>query len=110
MADTGAEGDASSASGLPSSVRSRIRPGGWQVSVTRPDRRVLLFEVRLSEYREFFLVAVGEKSIAITSLDPSDTTHLEPQCFVFARPYGWDDDLEGDEALLQVWQAVGVQR
>lgn len=95
---------------LPGAVRRRFRPGAWQVSVTRPDRRVMLFEVRLSEYREFFLVAVGEKSIAITSLDPSDQTHLEPQSFVFAKPYGWDDDLEGDEALLQVWQAVGVQR
>jgi hypothetical protein len=100
----------SGGSTLPSAVRGRFRPGAWQVTVTRPDRRVTLFEVRLSEYREFFLVAVGEKSIAITSLDPSDATHLEPQCFVFAKPYGWDDDLEGEEALLQVWQAVGVQR
>lgn len=95
---------------VPSAVRGRFRPGAWQVTVTRPDRRVMLFEVRLSDYREFFLVAVGDKSIAITSLDPSDTTHLEPQSFVFAKPYGWDDELEGDEALLQVWQAVGVQR
>ncbi|MGY1813259.1 hypothetical protein [Blastococcus sp. SYSU D00820] len=95
---------------LPAALRTRPRAGAWKVELTRPDRRVMLFDVRLSEYREFFLVAVGDKSVAITSLDPSDETHLEPQCFVFAKPYGWDDDLDGDEALLQVWQAVGVQR
>lgn len=95
---------------LPGVLRSRSRPGAWRVTVTRPDRRVMLFEVRLSEYREFFLVAVGNKSVAITSLDPGDESHGEPQSFVFAKPYGWDDELDGDEALLQVWQAVGVQR
>ncbi len=91
-------------------MRRRPRPGAWQVTLTRPDPRAMLFEVRLSEYREFFFVAVGEKSIAITTFDPSDETYLEPQCFVFTKPYGWDEDLDGEEALLQVWQAVGVQR
>jgi hypothetical protein len=86
------------------------REGGWRVTTTRPDPRVVLFEVRLSDYHEYFFVAEGDKTIAITMFDTSDETHLEPQVFVFVKPYGWDNTLEGDEALLQVWQAVGVQR
>ena len=92
------------------SLRGDVREGGWKVQTTRPHERVILFEVGLSDYHEFFFVAVGDKSVSITSFDPSDETHLEPQTFVFAKPYGWDTALDGDEALLQVWQAVGVQR
>lgn len=86
------------------------RPGHWQVVTTRPERGVVLFEVRLSDYHEYFFVAEGDKSISITMFDPSDETHREPQVFVFAKPYGWDLSLDDDDALLQVWQAVGVQR
>jgi hypothetical protein len=93
---------------VPEALSGRV--GGWDVRTTRPDPRVMLFDVSLSEYREFFFVAVGEKSVSITSFDVSDETHLEPQTFVFAKPYGWDTELEGDEALLQLWQAIGVQR
>lgn len=93
---------------LPEALSSRA--GGWQVRTTRPDPRVTLFDVSLSGYREFFFVAVGEKSLSVTSFDVTDETHLEPQTFVFAKPYGWDTELEGDEALLQLWQAIGVQR
>jgi hypothetical protein len=83
---------------------------GWEVSVTRPDPRVALFEVRLSDYHEYFFVTVGEKSVSITMFDPSDETHLEPQVFTFAKPYGWDLDGDDDDVLLQIWQSVGVQR
>jgi hypothetical protein len=86
------------------------RAGGWQVSVTRPDPRITLFEVTISDYREFFFVAVGEQSVSITMYDTSDDNYREPQSFTFAKPYGWRSDLPDDEALLQVWQAVGVQR
>jgi hypothetical protein len=84
--------------------------GGWQVTTTRPDPRVTLFDVGLSGYREFFFVAVGERSVSITMYDTSDDTYPEPQIFTFAKPYGWLMDLTDEEALLQVWQAVGVQR
>lgn len=85
------------------------RLSSWAVVVTRPHPRMMLFEVRLSDYREFFSVAEGEQSLAITMLEP-DAVHREPQVFVFAKPYGWSSDLEDEEALQQVWQAVGVQR
>jgi hypothetical protein len=88
----------------------RDRGGGWQVAITRPDPRVTLFEVTISDYREFFFVAVGERSVSITMYDTSDDTYPEPQTFTFAKPYGWRTDLPDDEALLQVWQAVGVAR
>ncbi|MBW0088127.1 hypothetical protein I4I73_09920 [Pseudonocardia sp. KRD-184] len=84
--------------------------GGWRVQVVRPDPKVALFEVALSDYREFFFVAVGERSVSVTMYDTSDQTYPEPQTFTFAKPYGWDADLGDEEALLQVWQAVGVQR
>ncbi len=83
---------------------------GWRVQVTRPDPKVSLFEVALSDYREFFFVAVGERSVSVTMYDTSDATYPEPQTVTFAKPYGWDADLPDEEALLQVWQAVGVQR
>jgi hypothetical protein len=84
--------------------------GGWTVQIHRPHPKMTLFEVSLSGYREFFSVAEGRTSIVITMFEPGEGAHPEPQVFVFAKPYGWRDDLEGDEALLQVWQAVGVQR
>jgi hypothetical protein len=66
--------------------------------------------VELGDYREYFLVAAGQKTVAITMFDPTDDAYPEPQTFIFAKPYGWDDRLESEEALLQVWQAVGVLR
>ena len=91
-------------------VAVRADRGGWQVLASRPDPRVALFEVALPDYREFFFVAVGDRSVTITMYDTSDESHPEPQTFTFAKPYGWRTDLPDDEALLQVWQAVGVQR
>jgi hypothetical protein len=93
-----------------SSERTVTHKCGWQVRTVRPHACVTLLEVRLSNYEEYFFVAVGEKSVSITMLDPSDPMHREPQTFVFAKPYEWNTDLEGDEALLQVWQAIGTQR
>jgi hypothetical protein len=68
-----------------------------------------LLEVSLSEYREFFCVAEGEHSLTIVMLEP-DAVHKDAQVFVFPKPYGWNGDLDDDEALQQVWQAVGVVR
>jgi hypothetical protein len=89
---------------------ARSALGGWSVVVNRPHPKVSLFDVSLSGYHEFFSVVEGEKSVVITSFEPGEDAFPEPQVFVFAKPYGWRDDLEGDEALMQVWQAVGVQR
>lgn len=85
------------------------REGSWAVVVTRPHPRMTLFDVQLSDYREFFTVAEGDQSLSITMLEPA-AMHREPQVFVFAKPYGWSNDLEDEEALQQVWQAVGVLR
>lgn len=84
--------------------------GGWTVDIHRPHPKMTVYDVSLSGYREFFSVAVGAKSLVITSLEPGEDAYPEPQVFAFSKPYGWRDDLEGDEALMQVWQAVGVQR
>lgn len=85
-------------------------PGGWSIVVSRPHPKVTLFDVSLASYREFFTVAEGQTSLAITTLEPDASPQREPQVFVFAKPLAWRDDLDDDEALLQVWQAVGVQR
>ena len=82
----------------------------WKVSAYRPDPRIAVFDVEISDYREFFIVAEGEKSLTITMLDRSDPTYLEPQVFCFAKPHDWCSDLADDEALLQVWQVVGLRR
>lgn len=66
--------------------------------------------MELGDYNELFFVVTGDKSVAVTMYDPSDLTHREPQVFVFAKPYGWSLDVPDEEALLQVWQSVGVQR
>jgi hypothetical protein len=85
------------------------RLGSWAVEVTRPHPRMTLFDVSLSDYREFFAVAEGEHSLTIVMHEP-DAIYKEAQVFVFQKPYGWLDDLDDDEALQQVWQAVGVVR
>lgn len=89
---------------------SRSAVGGWTVMVSRPDPKMTVFDVSLSGYHEFFTVAEGQKSIVITMFEPGEDAYPEPQVFVFAKPYGWRHDLDDDEALMQVWQAVGVQR
>jgi hypothetical protein len=85
------------------------RLGSWSVVVTRPHPRMTMFDVSLSDYREFFCVAEGEHSLTIVMLEP-DAMHKDAQVFVFPKPYGWSSDLGDDEALQQVWQAVGVLR
>lgn len=90
--------------------RTTSRLGGWTVTVTRPHPKVSMFDVSLSGYHEFFQVSEGAKSIVITMFEPAEDAYPEPQVFVFAKPYGWQHDLIDDEALMQVWQAVGVQR
>jgi len=69
-----------------------------------------MFDVGLSDYREFFLVAVGDTSVSVTTIEPDSTTFREPQTFVFAKPYGWAEGLDDQDALMQLWQAVGTQR
>jgi hypothetical protein len=83
--------------------------GSWSVVVTRSHPNMTVFDVSLSDYREFFCVAEGEHSLTIVMLEP-DATYKEAQVFVFPKPYGWSQDLGDDEALQQVWQAVGVLR
>ncbi len=83
---------------------------GWRVTALRPDPRVSVFDVHISDYHEYFIVAEGEKSLSITMLDRSDPTYLEPQVFTFAKPHDWCNDLADEDALLQVWQAVGLRR
>ncbi|HVU72662.1 MAG TPA: hypothetical protein VHE83_06860 [Mycobacteriales bacterium] len=80
------------------------------VDVHRYGPHVAVFDVHLAGYREVFTVTTGQKSVVITMLDESDAAHSEAQVFVFAKPYGWDLDVPDDEALLLVWQSVGVQR
>ncbi len=85
------------------------RLGSWSVVVTRPHPNMTLFDVSLSDYREFFAVAEGEHSLTIVMLEP-EAAYKEAQVFVFPKPYGWSQNLGDDEALQQVWQAVGVVR
>lgn len=80
------------------------------VDVHRFGPSVTVFEVHLGHYREVFTVITGQKSVVITMLDESDATHQEGQVFVFAKSYGWNLDVSDEEALLLVWQSVGVQR
>lgn len=83
---------------------------GWSFSVTRPMAGVALFEIGVGDYREALFVATGEKNVAVTTFDPEDVAHGEPQVFVFAKPYGWSLDADDEDALVQVWQSIGVQR
>ena len=83
--------------------------GSWSVVVTRPHPNMTLFDVSLSNYREFFAVAEGSHSLTIVMLEP-DAVYKEAQVFVFPKPYGWSHDLGDDEALQQVWQTIGVRR
>ena len=83
--------------------------GSWSVVVTRPHPNMTLFDVSLSDYREFFCVAEGEHSLTIVMLEP-EAVYREAQVFVFPKPYGWNPNLDDDEALQQVWQSVGVLR
>ena len=80
------------------------------VKTFHPHPSISVFDVELSDYHEYFLVAAGERSISVTTFDPSDATYREPQTFVFAKPYGWDGNLGGEEGLMQVWQSIGVLR
>jgi hypothetical protein len=88
----------------------RAGNGTWAVQTFHPHPCVTVFDVQLSDYHEYFLVAAGQRSVSVTMFDPSDASYPEPQTFVFAKPYGWDENLEGDEGLLQVWQSIGVLR
>lgn len=86
---------------------------GWpagRVAVHRFGARTVVLAVHLADYRETFVVVTGDKSVAVTMFDEADVTHREAQVFVFAKPYGWSLDLPDEEALLLVWETIGVQR
>jgi len=87
-----------------------VNTSGWAITAVRPHPRVALFQVAISGYHEYFFVTEGITSISITMLDTSGNAHPEPQTFCFAKPHDWRDDLGDDEALLQLWQVVGVRR
>lgn len=106
----GTRDESNAAPGAAPVGRETERNGAWAVRTFRPHPGVTVFDVQLSNYHEYFLVAAGQKTISITMLDPGDVSHPEPQTFVFAKPYGWDETLDDDEALLQVWQSVGIMR
>ena len=83
---------------------------GWSITAVRPHPGIALFQVAISGYHEYFFVAEGRTSISITMLDTSENAHPEPQTFSFAKPHDWRDDLSDEEALLLLWQVVGVRR
>lgn len=82
----------------------------WTVTANRPHPRVAVFDVTIGDYSEYFYVAEGASTLSITMLDTSEHAHPEPQTFSFAKPHDWRNDLSDEEALLQVWQVVGVRR
>jgi len=82
----------------------------WTVTTTRPNPAVAMFDVQIAGYHEYFYVAEGATTVAITMLDTSENAHRDPQVFSFAKPHDWRSDLGDEEALLQVWQVVGVRR
>lgn len=82
----------------------------WTVTATRPHPQVALFDVAIGDYHEYFYATEGTRTVAITMLDTSDNAHPEPQTFSFAKPHDWRSDLSDEEALLQLWQVVGVRR
>lgn len=82
----------------------------WTVAATRPHPAIAMFDVQIAGYHEYFHVAEGATTVAITMLDTSDNAHPDPQVFCFAKPHDWRSDLDDEEALLQVWQVVGVRR
>lgn len=80
------------------------------VRVTRFTEHTLAVEARLGDYREVFFVITGDRTVTISSYDESDPSYPEAQVFVFAKPYGWTLDLNDDDVMVEIWQAVGVQR
>ena len=80
------------------------------MSVTRFGSRAVALEVSLGEYREVFFVLSGDHTVTVASIEDDQPGQLEPQVFVFAKPYGWTTDMEAEDLMTQVWQVVGVQR
>jgi hypothetical protein len=79
---------------------------GFTLALTRPHDRVALLEVTSPNHREFFQVAEGERSVAITVLDVTNPGHPEPRLYVIEKPPGWHTDPQAEELLMQIWNAV----
>lgn len=79
---------------------------GFTLRLTRPHHRVAMLEVTSPNHREFFQVAEGERTLAITVLDVTNAQHLEPRLYVIERPPGWLTHSRAEELLLSIWNAV----
>src|SRR5688572_7728079 len=67
------------------------RPG-VAFHVTHPHERVALLEVSSPAHREFFQVAEGDRTLAVTVLDVTNPPYREPRVYVIEKPPGWRSD------------------
>jgi hypothetical protein len=74
--------------------------------LTRPHERMALLEITSPNHQEFFAVAEGESSLAVTVLDVTNPGHREPRLYVIEKPAEWRSDLRAEELLLALWNAV----
>lgn len=78
----------------------------FRLNLARPDERVVLLEVTSPNHQEFFLVAEGERSLAVTVLDVTNPGHPEPRVYVVEKPPGWRTAARAEDLLLGIWNAV----
>jgi hypothetical protein len=89
--------------------------GSLAIEVLRPAPSVALIHTASPVHDEYFFVAAGEHTLAITVRDTGAKSLPEPRVHVFHKPYDWDMTPASDppstgddqDLLVRVWQLLG---
>lgn len=65
-----------------------------------------MIEVTSPNHQEFFSVSEGDRTLAVTVLDVTNPTYSEPRSYNIEKPPGWRTDVQAEELLLSIWNAV----
>lgn len=65
-----------------------------------------MIEVTSPNHQEFFSVSEGDRTLAVTVLDVTNPTYSEPRSYSIEKPPGWRTDVQAEELLLSIWNAV----
>ncbi|MBM3518265.1 MAG: hypothetical protein FJX56_10445 [Alphaproteobacteria bacterium] len=89
--------------------------GSLLIDVIRPAPGVALIHTASPVHDEYFFIATGEHSLAITVRDSGAKSLPEPRVHVLHKPYDWDmtpasdppSAVDDQDLLMKVWQLLG---
>lgn len=91
-------------------ARPDATPAAPAVTALRPEPQLVVLDVRAAGYRELFCVVATDETLTVLAYEPTAGWIDAPRIHHIPKPYGWSNDADAEELLLQLWQTIGYQR